>query len=157
MSLRIVPAADLSTSFTHIADRAASAPSAPGLHDTLRAGVGPSPFTSGAQPTSAHPLEARLKSWEATREALRMEMLRRTYGMAEPIRRGMELKITRDGEWRPMALGGAGGAGSGMGSVHEEILAGRDDTITWEDVFTGEENRAVVGVHEEMERKLKIF
>lgn len=85
-----------------------------------------------------------------------METLRRTYGMAEPIRRGMELKITRDGEWKPAALGGSGGCAGGVGSVHEEILSGRDDTITWEDVFTGEETRAPVGVHDEMERKLKM-
>lgn len=85
-----------------------------------------------------------------------METLRRTYGMAEPIRRGMELKIARDGEWRPMALGGPGAGAGGMGSVHEEILSGRDDTITWEDVFTGEELRPVVGIHDEMERKLKM-
>lgn len=85
-----------------------------------------------------------------------METLRRVYGMAEPIRRGMELKITRDGEWRPMVLGGSSQTGSGLGSVHEEILAGKDDSITWEDVFSGDEGRAAVGVHEEMERKLKI-
>jgi proteasome maturation protein len=83
-----------------------------------------------------------------------METLRRAYGVAEPVRRQMELKITREGEWKPMVLGG--GNVNGMGSVHEEILAGRDDTITWEDVFTGEETRAVVGVHEEMERKVKM-
>jgi proteasome maturation protein len=83
-----------------------------------------------------------------------METLRRAYGVAEPVRRQMELKITREGQWKPMALGGPGaGAGS---SVHEEILAGRDDVITWEDVFTGDESRAVVGVHEEMERKVKM-
>jgi len=80
-----------------------------------------------------------------------METLRRTFGMAEPIRRGMELKITRDGEWRPMALGGGS-----QPSLHEEILQGKEDTITWEDVYTGEEQRAHVPVHEEMERKLKI-
>jgi proteasome maturation protein len=117
--------------------------------------VGPSPLTVGAdKPTSAHPLEARLKAWEATREALRMETLRRAYGVAEPVRRQMELKIAREGQWKPMALGG--GNVGGMGSVHEDILAGRDDTITWEDVFTGEESRASVGVHDEMERKLKM-
>ncbi|KAK4234707.1 proteasome maturation factor UMP1-domain-containing protein [Achaetomium macrosporum] len=155
MSMRIVPAEAHLTSYSHLASRQLSAPSAPGLYDTLRAGVGPSPFDAADphKPSSAHPLEARLKAWETTRESLRMEMLRRTYGMAEPIRRGMELKITREGEWRPMALGGGNG---GMGSVHEEILAGKDDTISWEDVFTGEETRAVVGVHEEMERKLKM-
>jgi proteasome maturation protein len=121
------------------------------VHDTLRAGVGPSPHTTD-KPASAHPLESRLKAWESTREALRMET-RRAYGVAEPVRRQMELRITREGEWKPMALGGGPG---GMGSVHEDILAGRDDTITWEDVFTGEEGRAVVGVHEEMERKVKM-
>ncbi|KAK0645467.1 proteasome maturation factor UMP1-domain-containing protein [Cercophora newfieldiana] len=154
MALRIIPADQHTSSFSHISSHNTSAPSAPGLHDVLRAGVGPDPFTTtrdSTQATSSHPLESRLKNWEATREALRMETLRRTYGMAEPIRRGMELKITREGEWRPMALGR-----SGTGSVHEEILAGRDETIAWEDVFTGEDARAAVSVHEEMERKLKI-
>ncbi|KAK4158241.1 proteasome maturation factor UMP1 [Chaetomidium leptoderma] len=154
MSLRIVPADDHHNSFSHIAERSAGAPSAPGLHDTLRAGVGPSAFAAD-KPASGHPLEARLKSWEATRDALRMETLRRAYGVAEPVRRQMELKITRDGQWKPMALGGLNSSG-GLGSVHEEILSGRDDAITWEDVFSGDEGRAVVGVHEEMERKLKM-
>lgn len=79
-----------------------------------------------------------------------METLRRTYGIAEPVRRGMELKIVRDGEWRPLALGG------GLPSVHEDILKGREDMISWEDVFTGDEMRGVPGVHDEMERKLKM-
>jgi proteasome maturation protein len=64
----------------------------------------------------------------------------------------MELKITREGEWRPAVLGSSGG----MGSVHEEILLNRDSKITWEDVFTGEETRGVMGMHDEMERKLKM-
>jgi proteasome maturation protein len=81
-----------------------------------------------------------------------MEMLRRTYGMAEPIRRGMELKIVRDGQWRPAALGG----GAGAPGLHEEILRGTDEMITWEDVYTGEESAPVVGMQEEMERKLKM-
>lgn len=79
-----------------------------------------------------------------------MEGFRRTFGIAEPIRRGMELKITREGEWRPLALGG------GLPSVHEDILKGREDVITWEDVYTGEEQRAAVPVHDEMERKLRV-
>ncbi|KFA55521.1 hypothetical protein S40293_02043 [Stachybotrys chartarum IBT 40293] len=152
MSLRIVPANANPQTFSHTAVRSSSAPSAPGLHDTLRHGVGPSAYDEAAsQPASSHPLEARLKNWEATQEALRMESLKRTFGMAEPIRRGMELKIVRGGEWRPMALGGGG-----LPSVHEDILRGRDDTLTWEDVFTGDETRNVPGFHDEMEKKLKI-
>ncbi|CAH0015458.1 hypothetical protein V2G26_006603 [Clonostachys chloroleuca] len=150
MSLRIVPENSQATSFSHT-NRTTSAPSAPGVHDTLRHGVAQSPFDAAAnKPSSAHPLEARLKSWEATQESLRMETLRRTYGIAEPVRRGMELKIVRDGEWRPLALGG------GLPSVHEDILKGREDMISWEDVFTGDEMRGVPGVHDEMERKLKM-
>lgn len=63
-----------------------------------------------------------------------METLRRTFGMAEPIRRQMELKIVRDSEFRPMVLGGGRSS-----SVHEDILVigGRDTEIDWEDVFTG--------------------
>ncbi|KAF3767539.1 proteasome maturation factor UMP1 [Cryphonectria parasitica EP155] len=154
MSLRIVPADAHASTYSHIRPSAHGAPSAPGLHDTLRAGVGPDPFAqtyNSTAPSSAHPLETRLKQWETTQESLRMESLRRTFGIAEPIRRGMELKITREGQWRPLALGGGA-----AGSVHEDILKGREATVDWEDVFSGEDQRGVVGVHEEMERKLKI-
>jgi hypothetical protein len=148
--MRIVPAADHATSYTHL--KTAGAPSAPGLHDTLRYGLGPTPahLTQGDAPSSRHPLESRLKAWEATQQSVRMESLRKTFGMAEPIRRGMELKIAAEGEWRPLALGG------GMPSVHEDILRGRDAAISWEDIYTNEEQRPVVGVHEEIEKKLKV-
>jgi hypothetical protein len=79
---------------------------------------------------SAHPLEARLVQWRETQDRLKMEMLRRQFGIAEPVRRGMELKIAAAGEWRPAALGGSS-------SVHKDILEGRDCEIGWEDVFTG--------------------
>ncbi|KAK4163162.1 putative proteasome maturation factor UMP1 [Cladorrhinum sp. PSN259] len=156
MSLRIVPSSSHHTTFTHQPSPHNVAPSAPGLHDTLRAGVGPSPLSTSSttEAISSHPLEARLKAWESTREQLRMETLRRTYGIAEPVRRGMELKITRDGQWTPLCLNSNNGA---VGSVHEEILTGRDGTIEWEDVFKGDESEAVkVGVHEEMERKVRM-
>lgn len=147
-SMRVVPQDAKPQTFTATTS---SAPSAPGIHDTLRHGVAPSPYDSAAGvPSSSHPLEARLKSWEATQDEVRMRSLRQTYGMGEPIRREMELKMVREGEWRPMALG------SGLPSVHEDILRGREDTITWEDVFTGDETRTAPVVHEEMEKKLKI-
>ncbi|KAK7749141.1 hypothetical protein SLS62_008429 [Diatrype stigma] len=161
MSMRIVPAASHSSTYSHGAPTT-SAPSAPGVYDTLRQGLGPAstqiPATTQhgeaiEPPSSRHPLEARLKSWEATQESARMEMLRKTFGMAEPIRRGMELKTVREGSWRPAALGLHGSASA---SVHEDILRGRDAFLDWEDVFTGQEQRAAVGVHDEMERKLKM-
>ncbi len=59
-----------------------------------------------------------------------MTALRRTYGIAEPVRRGMELNIAKEGEWRPAVLGGSAG-------VHGDVLAGRDVEITWEDIYRG--------------------
>ncbi|KAI0910483.1 proteasome maturation factor UMP1-domain-containing protein [Ustulina deusta] len=167
MSMRIVPPAQHGSTFTHLPP-SSSAPSAPGVYDVLRQGLNPSasllPSSSASTttttppaPVSRHPLESRLKAWEATQENLRMESLRKTFGMAEPIRRGMELKITREGSWRPVCLGGGAGAtGVGCASVHEDVLMGREASCDWEDVFTGEEQRGALGVHEEMERKLKI-
>lgn len=65
-----------------------------------------------------------------------MESLRRAYGIAEPVRRGMEMKIVKDGTFRPAVLGGNGVGG---GNLHEEILAigGRETEVGWEDVFVG--------------------
>jgi proteasome maturation protein len=62
----------------------------------------------------------------------------------------MELKITREGEWRPIVLGG------GRPGVHEDILAGRDTTCGWEDIFVGNELRSVAGFHDEVEAKVKM-
>jgi hypothetical protein len=70
-----------------------------------------------------------------------MEMLRRQFGIAEPVRRGMELKITEAGEWRPAALGRSSG-------VHKDIFEGRDTEIGWEDVFTGKSYCALRGTLE---------
>ena len=81
---------------------------------------------------SSHPLETRLQKWAAAQEALKLEGLRRTFGIAEPVRRGMELRIADAGEWRPAVLGGA------SSGVHGDILRGREAEISWEDVFRGE-------------------
>jgi proteasome maturation protein len=80
-----------------------------------------------------------------------MEMLRRQFGIAEPIRRGMELKIAKEGEWRPAVLGGSS-------NVHRDILEGRDCEIGWEDVFKGEgiKEGEVPDFHTEMEGRMRM-
>ncbi|KAJ4301874.1 hypothetical protein N0V90_003970 [Kalmusia sp. IMI 367209] len=151
-SLRFVPQKAHPT-FTSLET---SAPSAPGVHDTLRSRLAqtssPATANSSTKPVelqSAHPLEARLVQWRETQDKLKMEMLRRQFGIAEPIRRGMELKIAREGEWKPAALGGTSG-------VHRDILEGRDCEIGWEDVYVGNELREVPDFHTEMETKMKM-
>ncbi|KAI4707749.1 hypothetical protein J4E89_007377 [Alternaria sp. Ai002NY15] len=153
MSLRIVPHKAHSTQTA----LETSAPSAPGVHDTLRSRLGQTTTASSAASSStapvalqsAHPLEARLTQWRDTQDRLKMEMLRRQFGIAEPVRRGMELKIAEAGEWRPATLGGSS-------NVHRDILQGRDTEIGWEDVFTGNELREVPDFHTEIEHKMKM-
>ena len=85
-------------------------------------------------------------------------MLRRTFGMAEPLRRGMELKLVRDADsFRPSVLGAPG-------RIHEDILAGRDGEMSWEDVYAGQDGLRLstagggdgqgVAWSEEMEKKV---
>ncbi|KAF2842336.1 proteasome maturation factor UMP1 [Patellaria atrata CBS 101060] len=152
MSLRIVPASSNPSRSTP----GPSAPSAPGIHDTLRSNLSlnaPAPApTSSSSPApvqSTHPLEARLANWRATQDALKMQTLRMQFGIAEPVRRGMELKITGMGEWKPATLGGSA-------SVHRDVLEGRDCEIGWEDVFKGDEMRDLPDFHTEMEARAKM-
>lgn len=70
--------------------------------------------------------------WRATQERMKMEGLRRAYGIAEPVRRGMELKMVRDSTFRPAVLGG-----TRNGVPHEDILRGSDAEIGWEDIYPG--------------------
>lgn len=61
-----------------------------------------------------------------------MESLRRTFGIAEPVRRGMEMRIVRAGEWRPACLGGSTGVGM-------DVLRGAEwGELAWEDIYGGE-------------------
>ncbi|KAF2460962.1 proteasome maturation factor UMP1-domain-containing protein [Lineolata rhizophorae] len=163
-SLRIVPQTAHPTSTTPTP----GAPSAPGVPDTLRTNLGlaapssllpnkptdPAAATAtaagAAAPQSSHPLEPRLRAWRATQDALRGELLRRQFGVGEPVRRGMEGATVRAGEWRPACLGGSAG-------VHADVLAGRDADVDWEDVF-GKDGVAERGAdfHREMEVRSKM-
>lgn len=77
----------------------------------------------------AHPLEARLQNWEKHQEEMKMEQIRRTFGLAEVVRRGMEIQLAGS-DFKPQCLGGPS-------NLHLEILRGTDASCTWEDVFKG--------------------
>ena len=59
----------------------------------------------------------------------------------------MEIKICKEGEWRPSCLGGSAHAG-------EEILAGRDAEIAWEDVYREEEGVREGDLQAEIEERV---
>ena len=98
-----------------------------GVHDTIRYGL-PS---IAASVNSQHPLKASLAKWDEQQMELRMEIERRTFGMHEPIRRGMETHLTRETDFVPLALGGPT-------NMHYDILNGTDSTIKVADIYPGE-------------------
>ncbi|KAF2667918.1 hypothetical protein BT63DRAFT_426767 [Microthyrium microscopicum] len=160
MSIRIVPTKPHNTQTTPLL----SAPSAPGVHDTLRASIAEAPISGIPTTTctshtnnsldSTHPLEARLTAWVSTREQMTSTALRHTYGLAAPIKRAMELNAVRAGSWRPAVLGRLPGGGQ---SVHEDILMGKETEVAWEDVFgAGEEMRERPSLFSEMVKGARI-
>jgi len=161
-----------------------SAPSAPGVHDTLRANLGLALPTAGPNVSasavaidpqqtanslqSAHPLEARLRAWENNADTLRMQTWRHANGVAMPAWKGVHMEAVKIGEWAPAMLGGGSSSTS-------DVLAGRDSEISWEDVFhgkcsmcylhdasstnkhiAGEEFRELPDFHTEMEARLRM-
>ncbi|KAL9125976.1 MAG: hypothetical protein Q9217_004891 [Psora testacea] len=160
MSLRIAPASTHATTASNTKQTTTKgAPSAPGVHDILRTNLSLNPSSSSTtalssttpnpQPLqSSHPLESRLRNWQSTQESLKLNLLRRQFGIGEPVRRGMEMRICREGEWRPYCLGGSARVG-------ENVLAGRDTEITWEDVYIGDEIREI-DYHAEMEARVRM-
>jgi len=144
MSLRVVPASGHASTVSSVAN-SKGAPSVRSVPDALR---NRGPYSVSADVNSNHPLEARLKQWDETQYNLKMEQLRRLYGAAEPIKRGMEIKMCAD--YKPMQLGGPS-------NLHKDILENRDCSINWEDVYKGTDNVwETPDFHTELEAKCKM-
>lgn len=73
-----------------------------------------------------------------------MEMLRRVYGSAEPIRRAMEQAIVEKSTFVPESLGGSS-------NLHLDVLSNRDATIGWEDVYPDHKETSF---HQELEARM---
>ncbi|PRT56350.1 Proteasome maturation factor UMP1 [Wickerhamiella sorbophila] len=91
-----------------------------------------------------HPLQQRLADWDDNQKGLQMEMLRRVYGAAEPIRRAMEQTIIEKSTFVPESVGGSS-------NLHLNILANRDATIGWEDVYPDHKETSF---HQELESRM---
>ncbi|KAG4302823.1 hypothetical protein PCK1_000983 [Pneumocystis canis] len=96
---------------------ATSSQSVESIHDTFK--FGSKSLISNTN--SQHPLEAVLRKWKHQEHELKMESLNRIFGMSEPIRRKMELKIL-DSEFKPLIFGGPS-------NIHHDILIGNDSNI----------------------------
>lgn len=80
----------------------------------------------------SHPLEKRVANWRANEEAFKLQLLQRSLGAAEPIRRQMEIKLIEKSTFVPEVTGGPS-------NLHLDILRNQDASIDWEDVHKDEQ------------------
>lgn len=120
------------------------------LPDTFRQQNG------GAVPLSSqlsdrHPLESRLKNWEETEQARKLDQYRQIFGIAEPMKRVMDLKIVEQTDFNPL----------NQSNLHRDILLNKDCGIEWEDVYgdsglTSSGNLLGDDVHAKIESRMGI-
>lgn len=97
---------------------------APALPDTLReqnGGCLPIATTLNEQ----HPLQHHLQNFDQTARNTSMEQYRQIFGIAEPMKRVMELEIVQKTDFNPL----------NENHVHSDILLNKDTSIEWEDVY----------------------
>lgn len=147
--MNVVPPTDYKTSVSTADSKQSSSHALEALPDTFRQQEG------GAIPLSSqlndrHPLESRLQNWEQTQRSRQLEQYRQIFGIAEPMKRVMELEIVDRTDFNPL----------NQSSLHRDILLNKDASIDWEDVYpgTGLQSGNVLGddVHATIERRTGI-
>ncbi|CAI4271684.1 BAF_collapsed_G0003690.mRNA.1.CDS.1 [Saccharomyces cerevisiae] len=148
--MNIVPQDTFKSQVSTDQDKSVLSSAVPSLPDTLRQQEG------GAVPLSTqlndrHPLESTLKNWETTQRKRQMEQYRQIFGIAEPMKRTMEMEIVNRTDFNPFSTNG---------SIHRDILLNKECSIDWEDVYpgTGLQASTMVGddVHSKIEKQLGI-
>lgn len=114
------------------------------LPDTLRQQEG------GAVPISSqlndrHPLEARLQNWDKTQRNRQLEQYRQLFGVAEPMKRVMELEIVERTDFNPL----------NQSSLHRDILMNKDASIDWEDVYPGQALQSGLNVGDDVHTRIE--
>ncbi|KTW32503.1 uncharacterized protein T551_00593, partial [Pneumocystis jirovecii RU7] len=95
------------------------------IHDTFRFGSRSLSLNTDLY----HSLEIALNSFKHKGYELKMQSLSRIFGISEPIRRKMELKIL-DSEFKPLVLGQSS-------NIHHDIFSGNDSSIDVDEIFFG--------------------
>lgn len=124
------------------------------LPDTLRAQTGPQSINS--QVNNRHPLELRIRNWDSQQQELKMTQYKQIFGLAEPLRRTMELEVVNATDFKPSCVDGGF-----KNDMHSKIMLGKDMSIDWEDVYgssysDGMGNIGGQDIHTEFERNVGI-
>lgn len=147
--MNIAPPSSFKSSISTDQDHNSTSNAIKTLPDTFRQQEG------GAVPMSTqlndrHPLESRIQNWEETQRNRQLEQYRQIFGIAEPMKRVMELEIVNRTDFNPL----------NHSSLHNDILLNKDSSIDWEDVYpsSGLQSGNVLNddVHAQIERKAGI-
>ncbi|CEP61995.1 Ump1p LALA0_S04e05336g [Lachancea lanzarotensis] len=151
--MSIVPNQNYHTNVSSLSGSQVASNAAPALPDTLRSqNGGAAPLTSRIN--GKHPLEAKLQNWDQTQRQRDLQNYRQVFGLAEPMKREMELAIVRNSDFAPLSSGTAG--------MHEDILLNREANVDWEDIYPGSNSMGSGGVslgadvHGAIEKSLNI-
>ena len=149
--MNVIPNSNFKSTVSSDQDTQHRSNAIPALPDTLRQQAG------GAVPLSSqmgnnHPLQARVEGWEETQRARQLEQYRQLFGIAEPMKRVMELEIVERTDFNPLS--------TNQDSLHKDILLGKDTSMDWEDVYPA--NNIASGmmvandIHTKIEHKLEL-
>ncbi|EDO18606.1 hypothetical protein Kpol_1048p37 [Vanderwaltozyma polyspora DSM 70294] len=149
-NMNIVPSDNFKSSVSTVSESKIVSNAVPSLPDTLRQQEG------GAVPLSTqlndrHPLENRVQNWEETQRKRQLEQYRQIFGIAEPVKREMELKIVENTDFNPLS--------NNASSIHRDILLNKECDVDWEDVYTSttdSNSMLTSNVHSKIESTLGI-
>ena len=153
--MNIVPPSNFKSNISTADEGTIISNAVPSLPDTFRQQQGGS-VPLNTQLNDRHPLENRVKNWEETQQKRQLEQYRQLFGVAEPMKRVMELKIVEQTDFNPLS----NITSSATSSLHRDILLNKDCSVDWEDIFqgTGLQSGNMVGedVHTRIEKQLGI-
>lgn len=126
MSLNIVPSSNFKSQINSVENATHKSNSINALPDTLREQNGGC-LPISTQLNEQHPLQQHLENYQANEHARTMEQYRQIFGIAEPLKRTMELNIVEKTDFNPI----------NENHLHKDILRNKDCTIDWEDIYPG--------------------
>lgn len=149
ISMNVIPSSGFQSTVSTDQDKLHQSNAVSSLPDTFRQQEG------GAVPLSSqlndrHPLMMRVQSWEQTQRERQLEQYRQVFGIAEPMKRVMELEIVQNTDFNPL----------NSSNIHQDILLNKDTSIDWEDVYTENNNTSGMmvanDIHTTIENKLNL-
>lgn len=132
MSMNVVPPSNFKSQVNSVENATHKSNAIATLPDTLREQNGGC-LPISTQLNNQHPLQHHLQNYQSNERARTMEQYRQIFGIAEPMKRTMELKIVQGTDFNPL----------NENHLHSDILKNKDCSVDWEDVYQGGMNKAI--------------